>query len=66
MQQRYYEFCKHEQDICPTCNTKRAFNELFAEALLMALLNRGLLTQYQFELCLEKSQRSKDVMEEPI
>lgn len=53
MPQRYYEFAKHEQDSCPAENTERAFDDHFEIALLLALLNKGLLNQRQFDLCVE-------------
>ena len=56
----YFGFIKHEPEESPAgVEPVRAFEENFQTALLLALLQRGLINQRHFDLCLQELKETK-------
>lgn len=62
MAARHFKFITIETDEClsSTENT-RVFEQNFQTALLLSLLQRGILNQWQFDSCLDELKKDKSI-----
>lgn len=59
MKKKQHALVKVEQEEQPTPELSQAFLQNFQTALLLSLLDKNLLTQWQYEQCVEKLHTTK-------